>query len=103
MAPSSCVRLAILSQPLLILHVLGLMCRGIVGQMIGDCGQSCSLLPVHSTSKYPSLLSHLGVCDVGLIAAVLKNELFKNQKTGFLTPAPVIVSESVTFTMISPP
>ena len=63
------------------------MCRGIVGQTIGDCGQSCSLLPVYSTSKCPSLLSHLGVFDVGLIAAVLKNELLKNQKTGFLTPA----------------
>lgn len=87
MAPSGCVRLAVLSQTLLILHVLGLMCRGIVGQTIGDCGQSCSLLPVHSTSKCPSLLSHLGVCDVGLIAAVLKNKLLKNQKTGFLIPA----------------
>lgn len=89
MAPSSCVHLAILSQALLILHLLGLMCRGIVGQMIGDCGQSCSLLPVHSISKCPSLLSHLGVCDVGLIAAMLKNKLLKtkNQKTGFLISA----------------
>lgn len=89
MAPSSCVHLAILSQPLLILHLLGLMCRGIVGQTIGDCGRSCSLLPVHSISKCPSLLSHLGVCDVGLIAAMLKNKLLKtkNQKTGFLIPA----------------
>ena len=89
MAPSSCVHLAILSQPLLILHLLGLICRRIVGQMIGDCGQSCSLLPVHSISKCPSLLSHLGVCDVGLIAAMLKNKLLKtkNQKTGFLISA----------------